>query len=180
MLLQSKPHLGFQYLMQAYGVSLDDMQEKWLDQEEFARSIKESGKAADTERRLTAVEKQKIKEAHDKQVAEIEEFAKDKPYFEEVQEEMKRLVLADINAGKKEKPDLNELYEKAIWMNPKVREKLIAEKTEKPSKSGKDVKNAKKAATRVKKTAEKHEEKKEAPKTLLDELSINYDQFVEQ
>ena len=46
------------------------------------------------------------------------------PYFDEVQEDMTRLAQADVASGKT--PDINDLYERAIWSNPTVRAKLQA------------------------------------------------------
>jgi len=174
-LLKSKPLLGFQYLMQAYRVPLEELQEKWLDQEAFTQAVKESGRAADTERKLTAAEREQIKRSHDEEVVRIEEFAKDHEHMEKVMPQMKKLLLSRIKSGEKEKPDLQELYDEAIWLNPEVREILIAERENKDTKTGKDVKQAKKASTRVKQAAEKHEKKKELPSTLSGELSANWD-----
>ena len=46
------------------------------------------------------------------------------PYFAEVEDDMARLAQAGLVAGAK--PELDDLYGKAIWANPDVREKLLA------------------------------------------------------
>ena len=44
------------------------------------------------------------------------------PYFGEVEQDMTRLAQADLAAGVQ--PELNSLYERAIWSNPIVRQKI--------------------------------------------------------
>lgn len=46
------------------------------------------------------------------------------PYYDEVEQDMIKLAQADIRSGTQ--PDLEDLYNRAIWSNPTVREKLLA------------------------------------------------------
>ncbi len=45
------------------------------------------------------------------------------PFFGDVQVDMERLAQADIDSGRQ--PDLKDLYERACWANPTVRQKLL-------------------------------------------------------
>ena len=46
------------------------------------------------------------------------------PYFGELEQDMTRLAAADVQAGLQ--PELNDLYERAMWSNARVREKVLA------------------------------------------------------
>lgn len=68
--------------------------------------------------------------------AQIEEFSEMKteagelahPYFADVMDEIVALAQAERQAGRE--PDLSAMYDKAVWMNPSTREKLITSQRE--------------------------------------------------
>lgn len=75
---------------------------------------------------------------------EIERFKADKPYFEDVQESMGRLIEAGIADG------LEDAYERAIRLDDDVWQKVQAEREKKRAKSSGDkVKKAKRAAASI-------------------------------
>jgi hypothetical protein len=53
-------------------------------------------------------------------------WSKDKPYFEEVRQDMARLIQADPALVKNGQVDLDTAYERAIYYNPDVRVKVLA------------------------------------------------------
>lgn len=74
---------------------------------------------------------------------QLERFAADPnhPHFEEVRRDM----AAFIRAGE---PDLQKAYERAIWSNPQVREKVLAEQAKTKADADAQAKAAKAAAAR--------------------------------
>ena len=60
--------------------------------------------------------------------SDVEQFAQDKPHFEKVRGEMGRLIQSGLAN------DLNDAYERAIWLVPEVREQVQAELAEKTAK----------------------------------------------
>jgi len=176
LMLKSKPFMGIQYLMTAYGITLDDVSNNWQDTDSFVQNLKESSRLNKVETQLDAMTTEKASKAVEAQIAEIEEFKASHEHFDLVEEEMKQIARSMI-VSRQPKPSLDELYEKALWLNPQTREMMIEEKKrgeEKP-KSGKDVKDAKKASTRIKATPKKKESKPERPATLTEELSQAWD-----
>lgn len=61
----------------------------------------------------------------------VEEFASKNPHFNDVADDIQRFIpeIRYSNPGASEKQILQEAYDRATWLNPNVREKLIAEKT---------------------------------------------------
>jgi len=71
--------------------------------------------------------------------AQLDAFINEKrPYFEDVRSEMSRLIGSGIAS------DLGSAYEHAVWANPEIRSKMIAESN---SKKISDAKSAKKSAS---------------------------------
>ena len=71
--------------------------------------------------------------------AQLDAFINEKrPYFEDVRSEMSRLIGSGIAS------DLGSAYEHAVWANPEIRAKMIAESN---SKKISDAKSAKKSAS---------------------------------
>lgn len=60
--------------------------------------------------------------------SDVAKFAADNPHFEEVRGEMAKLIEAGIAT------DLQDAYERAVWLNPGVREKVQGEVAEKAAK----------------------------------------------
>ena len=98
---------------------------------------------------LSSFQKQMADQAN----AELESFKKDKPYFDEVREEMGLLYQAAIQANRP--ITLQEAYDKAVYATPATREKLLAEQqakaeAERKAKAQQAVTQAKSAAVQVK------------------------------
>jgi len=174
MLLQTKPQMGIQYLMQAYDISLDDVQNNWQDDESFSKDVKESSRLNRVESELSARQQEQLRANTEKAQEEIDEFKKDHPHYEKVKDHMLKLAKTALVAGEP-KPSIKSLYDQAIWLNPDIREEMM--KDEKP-KSGKDVKKAKKASTRLKATPKKEEKGSNKPTTVHDDLSQGWDKQV--
>lgn len=51
-----------------------------------------------------------------------------RPYFGEVEPIMTQLAQVDVSNGRQ--PELNDLYERAIWSHPAVREKVLMVRAE--------------------------------------------------
>jgi hypothetical protein len=157
--------------MRAYNISLEDVQENWQDEETFTQNVKESGKLADAETQLKSNERKQLEANIAQMKVEITEFKKDHPHYDRVEDRMKTLVKMALVSGE-EKPTLESLYNEAIKLDPEI----VAEIADKGKlKSGKEVKDAKKASTRIKASEKKDEEKPGKPTTVLDELSQNWD-----
>ena len=169
MLLQTKPLIGIQYLMQAYDVSLDDVTNNWQDSESFAQTVNESSKASliESERDQMLIDKQRGN--YEEALAEIKIFKVDHPHYDKVEKQMTKLAKLALVSGEP-KPSLESLYNQAVKLDPEVMELT----REKPS-SGKSVKQAKRAATRIKSTPKKEEKEPDKPATIHDELSQEWD-----
>jgi hypothetical protein len=96
---------------------------------------------ANLTQRLTARERAEQERAHaeartreEHSLNEVRRFAEAKgedgqpshPHYAEVELDMVALAQADVSAGRT--PTLNDLYERAVWMNPAVRQKMLAAK----------------------------------------------------
>ncbi len=96
------------------------------------------------------------------------------PYFDEVQEDMTRLAQADVASGKT--PDINDLYERAIWANSTVRAKVLAaqqhaaKKQEKREQKEK-VQKAKKANVSVTGTSSTASEQPKSLRATIEEAA---------
>lgn len=130
--LASNPLETLQWLAQQNNVDLGNMEIQEQSPEltglrkelnDLRNSIAQRERA-DREARLGAVN------------AQIEEFSEMKteagelahPYFADVMDEIIALAQAERQAGRE--PDLGAMYDKAVWMNPSTREKLIASQRE--------------------------------------------------
>lgn len=170
MLLQNKPLIGIQYLMQAYEVSLDDVTNNWQDPESFNQTVKESSKASLIESERDQMIADQHKRSYEEALEEISEFKVDHPHYDKVEKQMTRLAkLALVNG--EPKPSIESLYNQAVKLDPEVVELM----RDKP-KSGKSVKQAKRAATRIKGTPKKDEKEPDKPATIHDELSQGWDE----
>ena len=172
-LLKAKPFIGIQYLMMAYKMSPEEVQEKWQDPETFTQNIKEGTRLSRVENELDERRSSEQEAAYKANVVEIEEFAQDHPHFSAVEPKMKELVREALIAGEP-KPSLQSLYDRALkalkdsGFSP-------AEESGKP-KTGKEVKRAKKASTRLKSVPKKEASKPKKATTLHDDLSQGWDE----
>lgn len=169
MLLQTKPLVGIQYLMQAYKISLGDVTENWQDDESFTQTVNESSRINRIESELDERTREQQETLVAQAQAEIDVFKVDHPHYDKVEKQMIRLTRLALVSGEA-KPTLESLYEQAIKLDPEI----VAMTKEKPP-SGKDVKQAKKAATRIKGTPKKEEKETVKPASIKDELSQGWD-----
>lgn len=149
----------FERLAQDYGISLTASEAPSDDDDEYVdpKVSQLSEKLAQLEGQLSSRQQAEMVEQAaqaEQQViafrdAKTEAGAPAHPYFTDVESDMANLARADRAAGKT--PDLNDLYERACWQNPSIREKLIAD-----AKSGeqrKAVEEKRKRAARAKKAS---------------------------
>lgn len=81
--------------------------------------------------------------------AKTEAGAPAHPYFSDVEADMAALAQADRAAGKT--PDIADLYERACWQNPSIREKLLSEQQSEAQR--KAVEEKRKRAAKAKKAS---------------------------
>ena len=145
--LNQNPTQTLQWLAQQHGVDLNTMEVEQSGVEltglrnelsELRNSITQR-EQADQQTRLNTVESQ-IQEFKDLQT-EAGEPAH--PYFEEVMDEIVALAGAERQAGRE--PELSALYDKAVWMNPTVRDKVMTSQREQEDKKRTDVARQKSA-----------------------------------
>lgn len=80
------------------------------------------------EQTLRAMAAQNQEQTRQQLTSQVEEFSKAHPHFESVRVEMGRLIEAGIAS------DMKDAYERAIWLNPEVRQKVQAEAQEKATR----------------------------------------------
>ena len=108
------------------------------------------------------------------------EFLKDDDIGRQIEQEMSMMVASHQQMGQPI-PPLQDLYDKACWANPTVRAKLVArqkleETNEKIDKRKEKVAKSKRAARTAKRGGSAKTEEKDAPKTLHDVLSRQWDE----
>lgn len=67
---------------------------------------------------MTAAQQQQFEESRKQAVAQVEKFAADKPYFDEVADDIVPFIENGLS--------LEEAYDKAVWANPVTRQKELA------------------------------------------------------
>lgn len=122
-------------LAQDYGISLAPAEAPSDDDDEYVdpKVSQLSEEVAQLRGQLTSRQRAEIKEQQAKAEQQVSTFRDAKteagapahPYFADVESDMVALAQADRAAGKI--PDIADLYERACWQNPSIREKLIAD-----------------------------------------------------
>ena len=118
------PAEGIRGVMQIYGVTAnqvlginsDSGETSGVDQD---RISKLEAQVSQNQQNFQATQNQVIE-------SEVLEFAKNNEHFAEVENEMSMIVNSFVSTGQPV-PPLKELYDRACWSNPTVREKLIAQ-----------------------------------------------------
>lgn len=146
--LNQNPTQTLQWLAQQHGVDLNTMEVEQPNVEltglrgelqELRNSIAQRDQAeqqreqAEQQIRLNTVESQ-IQEFSELKT-EAGELAH--PYFEEVMDEIVALARTERQAGRE--PELSALYDKAVWMNPTVRDKVLTSQREQEEKKRAEV-----------------------------------------
>lgn len=146
-------------LAQDYGISLAPAEAPSDDDDEYVdpKVSQLSEEVAQLKGQLTSrqVAEQREQQAQAEQQviafrdAKTEAGAPVHPYFADVESDMVVLAQADRAAGKT--PDVADLYERACWQNPSIREKLIADT--KSDEQRKAVEEKRKRAAKAKKAS---------------------------
>lgn len=148
--LANDPRATLQYLAQQYGVTFEGGEMQQADpamaniQSELnaLRSSITQREQADAKVKQNTVESQ-ISEFND---AKTEAGDLAHPHFADVMDEIVVLAQAERQAGRE--PELQNLYDKAVWMNTSVREKLITSQRE--SEESKRTDDARQKAAKAK------------------------------
>jgi len=182
--LTENPRESIMWLMQQYGVNPSDI----LGNVEGGSESSDNAamrEIQDLKKRLKEYEERTQQERFSTVSQQIAEFEKSNEFFKQVEPEMATIARSFTMRGEPA-PPLEELYEKACWMNESVRQELLARKEkEKLSKrSAQDKENiskAKRAAkSRVQPSRRTSTTAKEGEKrSLLDDLSEAYDKVTQ-
>ena len=161
--LQTNPEQTIKHLAQQRGVALDGLQEADEYQDPEIRALKEE--IANLRQGLTVREQTEAQNQQSHLMDQIRLFGTEKdadgnlthPHFDAVMDDMARLAVYQRNQGIQ--PELNQLYEQAVWSNPEVRQTLLDEQkksltAEDAGKKQAKATKAKKAAKSVTKTSE--------------------------
>lgn len=134
-------------LFQAYGLDQSMLGEQQQAVDPNVQYLQQQ--LAETRSQLQQIQQNFQQQTSAQVEAELESFKKDKPYFDEVRTKMGQLYQAGVVSS------LQEAYEHAIYANPAIREKLLAEQqakaeAERKAKAQQAVTQAKSAAVQVK------------------------------
>ena len=103
------------------------------------QQMTQMNQSAMQQQRIAAVQREQTK--LDSFVSEKnEDGTLKRPYFGDVEAEMTMLAQADVNSGKQ--PDLDSLYERACWMNPAVRAKMMQSESARKAETARRKRNA--------------------------------------
>lgn len=172
--LKQNPQQAIRYIAETYGIDLGNLDAAPRPEESAALREVNSIRQALLER-----EKAEYVGRVTTWDQKINEFKKDKPFFDDLQGDMERIAKSFIVSGQPI-PDLPILYDQALWSNASIREKALAAKRSDEEKkrleSEKErAKKARKAAgTRVRSTPT-GEEKTAKSQSLRDSLMENWD-----
>lgn len=124
--ISKDPAEGIRGVMQLYGVTPDQV--LGIKPDDGGTSSADQDRISKLEAQVS--QGQQAIQQNQNQVIESEvlEFAQKNEFFEEVESEMSMLVNSFISTGQPI-PPLKDLYDRACWSNPTVREKLIARQT---------------------------------------------------
>lgn len=170
MQLVDNPVKGIQNVMRAYKLELDDLSAYWEDPDRFAE---ESGRKVESlERRLEEQTKSQQQAEFKRHLEYINNWAKDKEFFDQVEQEMADKVAVVRMRG--EQPDLDKLYDEACWAVPEIREKLLERSTtkglvESVEERKRKVARAKSASKAIKPSATSESTKEPTPPKTTDE-----------
>lgn len=154
-LLNQDPISGIQHVAQMYGIDLSQFAG---EQAEISPEVQALHKElADLRGQIQTREQQQWQERHNTVVNEIEQFAEAKnendelahPYFNDVIDDM--MLLAQAERARGREPNLQDLYDKAVWSNTSVREQV--QKAQQDAAEKKAQEEARAKAAKAKKAA---------------------------
>lgn len=151
LLLSQNPQEGLQRVAKMYGINLGGEQEQEGTDPQVQALKEELGGLRGQIEQQHAAEAQ---DRHNKMVQKIQTFGEEKteagelahPFLEDVVSDMATLAAAARMQG--QEPELKELYERAVWANPQVREKHLTSQRQAEDKKAKDEARAKAAAAK--------------------------------
>lgn len=149
--LNTNPAEAIQWLAQSYGVDLGNMPEQSQADPAVQKLQQELHELRQS---VTQREQTEAQQRTSSMLDQIRTFADEKdeagnaahPYFEDVMDDMLTLARAEAVAGRT--PVLNDLYEKAVWANPTVRDQMLSAQRKAAEKKAADEARAKAAAAK--------------------------------
>lgn len=171
-MLQNNPREGILRLMGQYQLSPEELFTEPAEGEKVDPRIEALENKAQQFEQLTMAQQQAAV------AAKIEEFKKNAEFFDDVTAEMTHLAAVERAQNPGVVPDIEQLYNKACWMNEGVRAKLIDRQNRDASKEKSTQRSKRASGAKVKATptARKRAEK-DGPTSIRDDLSALYDEL---
>jgi hypothetical protein len=171
--LIDNPVKGIKKVMGAYNLELDDLSTYWEEPDRFAE---ESGRKVESlERRLEEQQTKEQQREYKRYLEFVNHWAEGKEFFDQVEQDVADLVVAARNRGEEiNREKLDQLYDKACWAVPEIRDKLLEQsKTKDLVESVEDrkkkVAKAKSASKSIKPTATTDKAKEPEPPRTTEE-----------
>jgi hypothetical protein len=146
LMMNQDPINGIQQIAQMYGIDLNNLNQE-SDNPEYDSLRQELAQLRNSithEQQVSAQRQQKtILEQIESFAGETGEDGLLRPYFDEVMEDLVTLAQADRAAGRE--PELQSLYDRAVWANPSTREKILAAQKDAEMKKAEEEAKAKAA-----------------------------------
>lgn len=128
--LTEQPVEAIKWLAGNYGVDINQLAQQEQPSDPQIQQLNQ--KIAGLESQLTQRQQAEVQQRQSQIMNEIQSFASETdeagkpahPYFEDVMEDMVSLARAEQAAGRT--PVLKDLYDKAVWANPQVREQVLS------------------------------------------------------
>ena len=113
--------------------------------------------------------------------ARIDEFKKNAEFFDDVADEMIQIAAIERQRNPGAVPDIERVYNEACWMNPTVREKLVARQSRQNGKAQATMRSKVAAGTKIKTTpTAKKRSAKAKPGSIADDLAAVWDEVEER
>lgn len=132
LMLNQDPIRGIQHVAQMYNIDLSQLtgQQEEVETNPELNSLRQE--LAQLRNDISTQQQAADAAKHQSVLSNIEAFSGEKdaegnplrPYFDDVMEDLVNLARAERAGGRE--PDLNTLYERAVWANPEVRQKILA------------------------------------------------------
>jgi hypothetical protein len=171
--LQTDPRNAILYVMQEYGITVDQI---FNQGGASGATDPETAKEIASLREEVQASRQMVQDQNSAQLnASLAEFRESHEHYDEVEPDMTQIVNG-LNASGLPIPPLQELYDRACWANPTVREKLFEEQKEEKAKEQvtkrkKRIAKSKKAARTARKTSATESRKTQQRMGLREQLA---------
>lgn len=179
-MLQQKPAEAIRFIADSYGLDINQLMSGQAPEESAAVREVHSIRQQMAERERMAY-MQRV-QAWEQQ---IEMFKKDHEFFEAVEDDIALIAQGHVMRNEPI-PSLADMYDRAIYANPTVRQRLLAKEksTERQKRLADEKARARKAkraaGAKVRSTSVASEEKSKGPATLREALSEAWDQAEQQ